>query len=242
MGSTAGIVVIGNEVLSGKVEEENARFLIRELYAMGIDLVRVTFIKDDIDTIASDVRDMAAKYTHVFTTGGVGSTHDDMTLTAIAQAFDVPIERNPTLHQMLVEHFAERMNDAVERMAMLPRGAELCGLEELRYPIVKMNNVYVFPGVPIFLRAKFGFLRKRLAETPFVLEQIFLSVSEDRFAQALTAIAASFDDVDFGSYPRFDTDEYKTKVTVEGRDPARVAAGREAFLAAVEADWIVRRE
>lgn len=241
MASTAGIVVIGNEVLSGKVEEENAKFLIRELYAMGIDLMRVAFIRDDVDTIAADVRDMASRFTHVFTTGGVGSTHDDMTLTAIAQAFDVPIEKNPTLHQMLVEHFGERMNEAVERMALLPRGAELCGLEELRYPIVKMNNVYVFPGVPMFLRAKFGFLRARLAETPFVLEQIFLSVSEDRFAEALTAIAGRFDDVDFGSYPRFDTDEFKTKVTVEGRDASRVAEGRDAFLAAIDPTWVVRR-
>lgn len=240
MGTTAGIVVIGNEVLTGKVEEENARFLIRELYTLGVELMRVTFVRDDVDTIAADVRDMAARYTHVFTSGGVGSTHDDLTLTAIARAFDVPIVKNEVVHALLEAHFGDRMNDAVERMAMLPEGAELCGIEALRYPLVKMRNVYVFPGVPSFLRAKFDFLRPMLSGRPFVLKQVFLSVSEDRFAERLAEIDAAFADVEFGSYPRFDTSDYRTKVTAEGRDAARVEAGYAALLARLDPSWIVR--
>lgn len=240
MGSTAGIVVIGNEVLSAKVEEKNAKFLIRELRVLGVTLMRVAIIRDDIDTIAADVRDMASKYTHVFTSGGVGSTHDDVTLTAIAKAFDVPIEQNPVVYEMLESHFGERMNEAVKRMAMLPKGAELVGVGELRFPLVKMKNVYVFPGVPSFLEAKFEYLKPRLAEAPFILKQLFLSVSEDQFAVALSEIDTEFEDVEFGSYPQFDAEVYRAKVTVEGRDADRVAAGYDAFKQRLDPSWIVR--
>jgi molybdenum cofactor synthesis domain-containing protein len=237
--STAGIVVIGNEVLSAKVEEKNARFLISELRALGVTLMRVAIIRDDVDTIATDVRDMASQYTHVFTSGGVGSTHDDVTLNAVARAFDVPIEQNDTIFGMLESHFGERMNDAVRRMAMLPKGAELLGVGELRFPLVKMRNVYVFPGVPSFLQSKFAYLRPRLAGRPFVLKQLFLSVSEDRFAEVLAEIDAAFEDVEFGSYPQFDAEDYRAKVTVEGRDADRVAEGYAAFKERIDPGWIV---
>lgn len=238
--STAGIVVIGNEVLSGQVEEANARYLVRELRALGVQLMRVVVIRDDVDTIAKDVRELSDAYTHVFTSGGVGSTHDDLTLTAIARAFDAPIEPHPVLMGMIERHFGDRANDAVRRMGHLPRGADLLGLDELRFPLVRVRNVYVFPGVPEYLRAKFEWLKPKLADTPFTLKAVYLNVGEDRIAEGLASIDAQYADVAFGSYPRFDTDEYRTKITLESRDPDLVEAALTHLLGELEADWVVR--
>jgi molybdenum cofactor synthesis domain-containing protein len=238
--STAGLVVIGNEVLSGKVEEENARFLIRELRELGVAVMRVVVIRDDVDTIARDVRAMSADHDHVFTSGGVGSTHDDVTMVAIARAFDLPIEEHAGLLRLLERHYAERTNDAVRRMALLPRSAELIGVQQLRYPLVRVRNVFVFPGVPEFLRSKFAAVKDLVRTRPFALGQVFVSVGEDLIADRLTAVAAAFPDLEFGSYPRFDDADHRVKVTIESRDRDRVERGREALLAALEPSWIVR--
>ena len=122
--STAGLVIIGNEVLSGKVEEQNARFVIQELRDAGVTLMRVVVIRDDIATIARDVREMSSDYDHVFTSGGVGATHDDVTLEGIARAFDVPLEQHPELVSLL-EEFGMELNAAALRMATVPAGSEL---------------------------------------------------------------------------------------------------------------------
>jgi FAD synthetase len=240
--STAGLVVIGNEVLSGKVEEENARFLIRELRDLGVMLMRVVFIRDDVDTIAKDVREMADAYAHVFTSGGVGSTHDDVTMNAIAKAFGVELEDNAVLFKMLESHYGERINEAVRRMGRLPQGAELLGLEELRYPLVKVRNVFVFPGVPVFLKLKFEVVKRLIRSTPFILRQVFLNVGEDQIAEPLTEIDRAFPDVEFGSYPRFDDADHRVKLTVEGRDPERVAAGLHALMKRLDPSWVIRVE
>lgn len=240
--STAGLVVIGNEVLSGKVEEENARFLIRELRDLGVMLMRIVFIRDDIDTIARDVREMSAAYSHVFTSGGVGSTHDDVTMHAIAQAFGVELEDNAELIAMLKAHYGDRANDAVLRMGRLPQGAELLGKNELRYPLVRVRNVFVFPGVPMFLRSKFEVVKRLVRGRPFVLRQVFLNVGEDRIAEPLTEIDRAFPDVEFGSYPRFDDADHRVKLTVEGRDPEQVAAGLAALIERLDPAWVVRVE
>jgi len=238
---TAGILVIGNEVLSGKVEEENARYLVRALRELGIDLMRICIVRDDVDTIAEEVRAMADRYTWVFTSGGVGSTHDDVTLGAVARAFEADLVEHPGILSLLEEYFGDRMNAAVRRMAQLPEGTELLGLHELSYPIIRVRNVHVFPGVPKYLRMKFDYLKDRLrTDRPFVLRQIYLSVSEDRIAIPLAEEDARFPDVEFGSYPQLDSPEFKTKLTVEGRDASRVEAAFEALLGRLEAGWVVK--
>ena len=240
--SSAGLIVIGNEVLSGKVEEENARFIIQELRALGVTLMRVVFIRDDINTIANDVRVMAQQYDHVLTSGGVGSTHDDVTLQAVAQAFELPLSPHPFLGQMLEARFGDDINESAKRMGLLPEGAELLGQEQLKYPLVKVRNVYVFPGVPAFLRAKFEVLKPTLQGAPFVLQQVYLQTSEHLIAQPLAQLAEVFPDVEFGSYPRFDIEEYKVKLTIESKDPARVEAAKQALLERLSPGWVVRVE
>jgi molybdenum cofactor synthesis domain-containing protein len=227
---TAGILVIGNEVLSGKVEEENARYMVTALRELGISLMRIVVVRDDVESIAEEVRQMSKNYSWVFTSGGVGSTHDDVTLGAVAHAFGVELVEHPGILSLLEEHFGDRMNAAVRRMAQLPEGTEVLGLEELRYPVIRVRNVHVFPGVPEYLRLKFDYLKGRLqTDSPFVLRQIYLNVPEDRIAIVLAEQDAAFEDVEFGSYPKFDNSDYKTKLTVEGRAPDRVQAAYDAL-------------
>lgn len=238
--STAGIVVIGNEVLSGKVEEENARFLIGELRELGVKLMRISIIRDDVERIAREVREMAAEFDYLFTSGGVGGTHDDVTFEGIARAFEVPLERNRELAELLALHFRGRLNESVLRMADLPKGAQLVGLDTAPFPLVKMKNVFVFPGVPSFLRAKFEFLREQLKQPPFVLRQIFVRVGEDAIAALMSEVASAHPDLEIGSYPRFDSDEYRVKITIEARDPERVELGVDKLLRLIDPTWVVR--
>jgi molybdenum cofactor synthesis domain-containing protein len=239
--STAGIIVIGNEVLSGKVDEENARFLIRALRELGVAVMRVSIIRDDVERIAREVREMSAEYTWVFTSGGVGSTHDDVTMEGVARAFDVPLEADPRLEALLAVHYGDRMNDAAKRMAIVPRGTELVGYGKIPYPIVRVKNVHVFPGVPSFLRMKFAALEDELRASPFVLKQLFVGVGETRIAALMSDVQRAFPDVEIGSYPRYDTEEYRVKITLESRDEGRVDAALAALAARFEPEWIVRR-
>jgi molybdenum cofactor synthesis domain-containing protein len=240
--STAGIVVIGNEVLSGKVDDENARYLIRELRALGITLNRISVIRDDLATIAKEVRETSDANTIVFTSGGVGATHDDLTMEGVARAFGVPLVRDPVLLGLLEKHYRDRKSDAVLRMADVPEGTELVGVGETIFPIVKMRNVYVFPGVPSYFKMKFEFLKSRLRETPFVLKQIFVSVGESMIADAMTDVQNAHPLVEIGSYPRFDTTEYRVKITVESHDEPSVSSAIAALLQRFDPAWIVRIE
>ena len=240
--STAAIVVIGNEVLSGKVDDENARYLIRELRALGVRLERISVIRDDLAAIEREVREASAAHTHVFTSGGVGATHDDMTMLGVARAFGVALERHPELVRLLEAHYRDRRTDTVMRMADVPAGTELLGLGELLFPIVKVRNVHVFPGVPSYLRMKFEYLKPRLREKAIVLRQIFVNVGESLIADAMAEVQAAHPDVEIGSYPRFDTKEYRVKITVESGDESAVDRAVAALAGRFEPAWIVRVE
>ncbi|MCK6552081.1 molybdopterin-binding protein [Myxococcota bacterium] len=240
--STAGIIVIGNEVLSGKVDEENARFAIRELRDLGVAVMRVSIIRDDVDLIAREVREMSDAYTWVFTSGGVGSTHDDVTMEGVARAFGVPLETDARMAALIAEHYGERLNDAAKRMAIVPRGTELVGYGRTPYPIVRVKNVHVLPGVPTFFRMKLEALRDDLRASPIVLKQLFVRVGETRIAERMTDVQRAFPDVEIGSYPRYDLEEYRVKITFESRDAARVDAAVAALVARFEDGWVVRVE
>lgn len=240
--ATAGILVVGNEVLSGKVEEQNARYLISELRRLGVDLQRVVVVRDDVEIIARDVAQMSATFDHVFTSGGVGATHDDVTMAGIARGLGVGLERNPTLQSLLEAHYKARVNDAVLSMADVPCGAVLLGERELLYPVVSIGNIYVLPGVPSFLRAKFEFLRGRLADVPIALKSVYVSVGEDRLADLLRAVLDAHPGLEIGSYPRFDDADHRVKITVESRDAGLVARGVEALLERLDPATVVRIE
>jgi molybdenum cofactor synthesis domain-containing protein len=222
---TAAIVVIGDEILSGKVEEQNARFLVRELRTLGVAVRRIDVIPDVVDDIAAAVRSASAKFDHVFTSGGVGPTHDDVTIAAIAAAFAVPVVRDDSLADLIREVSGDRFYERDLRMADIPKGAQLLhgeGCHRSRWPLVAMHNVYVFPGVPAILQQKFTMIRERFSASPFFARAIYSSEGEGAIAGTLDKAAADFPNVAIGSYPHLDATDHKVLITLDGRDETMV--------------------
>jgi molybdenum cofactor synthesis domain-containing protein len=240
---SAGILVIGNEVLSGKVEEANARFLIGALREAGVRLERIVFVRDDEAQIASDVREMASRVDHLFTSGGVGGTHDDITMPAVARAFDLPLETHPELMRLLEAHYGERLNDAHRRVARLPRGATLHYAESSPVPVVRVRNVFVLPGAPRFLRDKFPAIRPLLQGSEVWLAELRLCVDEEAVADVLEAADALVPGVEVGSYPRFEGgDACRVKVTIEGTREADAARVLEFLRGRIEAQAVLEAQ
>lgn len=222
--ATAGIIVIGDEILSGKFVEENAQFLIGELRSLGVDLRRVVFIPDDADDIATTVLELSARYTHVFTSGGVGPTHDDVTMVAIARAFDTSIVRHAELEQRVRAYWGERLAEPNLRLADIPAGAQLVYGKDQVWPVVAYGNVYILPGVPALFRRKFIDIRDRFRAEVVTIARIYIDADEGQIANELDAVVAAHASVKIGSYPRFSEKDFKVLVTLEGRDAAEVSA------------------
>ncbi|MBI1766150.1 MAG: competence/damage-inducible protein A [Acidobacteria bacterium] len=242
---TAAILVIGDEILSGKTADQNAQLLIGELRALGVALKRILVIPDDMEEIAASVRDLSARFDYVFTSGGVGPTHDDVTLVGVAQAFDVPIVRQPELEARLRQYFGERpggIDEAKLRMADVPQGAELIETAEMRWPVLAMRNVYILPGVPELFRQKFLALRERFRVAPFYARALYTLEDEFDIAARLSTAAAAHPLVAIGSYPSFSTPDYKVKLTLESKDEAALQAAVAALLALLDPAQLVRQE
>src|SRR2546422_9255372 len=152
MPKTAGIVLIGNEILSGKVTDVNAAYLCRELRALGVDVRRIAVIPDEVDLIAREVATLSRDHDVVFTSGGVGPTHDDVTIEGVARAMDVKVVRHPLLVGILERHFGAQLNEAHLKMAEMPEGGQLVGHEAVRFPTMLMRHVCIPPVVPRTLR------------------------------------------------------------------------------------------
>ena len=231
LGPTAAIVIIGEEILSGKVEEENARFLVQELRGLGVAVRRIEVLPDIVEEIAQSVRALSARYDHVFTSGGVGPTHDDVTLPAVAAAFAMGVTRRPELAELIRRSMGPDMHERELRMADIPEGARLLygdPPDPTRWPVVAVENVYILPGVPPIFRRKFDSLRALLRAGPIFSRTLFSREGEGPIAAALDAVVAEFPEVAIGSYPRIDAADHKVKITLDGRDAAAVdrALGR----------------
>lgn len=224
-GPTAGILVIGEEILSAKVEEENARYLVRELRALGVAVRRIDVIPDEIDEIAEAARGMSSRYDHVFTSGGVGPTHDDVTMAAMAKAFGLLLQRNLELEAKIRSAMGPNLHERDLRMADIPDGARLLygpDGDRSHWPVVTVRNVYLLPGVPEIFRYKFQMVRELFRAGPIVGRAVYSRAGEAAIAATLDAVVAEFPGVAVGSYPRLDVAEYKVKITVDGRDAALV--------------------
>ncbi len=218
MSKTAGIVVIGNEILSGKTKDENSPYLVRELRDLGVDVRKISVIPDELPAISDEVRDFSKLYDYVFTTGGVGPTHDDLTMDGIAKAFNRSIRRNPELETAIRRFYSRELIEGNLRMADVPEGALLVGDKALWFPVVAVENVYIFPGVPEILQKKFERIKEMFREYPFYLHEIFLKADEGQIAETLHRLLADFPDLLLGSYPYFDNPVYSIKLTLESKD------------------------
>jgi molybdenum cofactor synthesis domain-containing protein len=227
---TAGIVVIGDEILSGKFTEENAAFLIQELRALGVDLRRVTVIPDVLAEIAATVVELAHRFDHVFTSGGVGPTHDDLTMAGIAQGFGTQVVRHPELEMRVRAYYGEKLVEANLRLAEVPEGAELVWGRDQLWPVVAYRNVYILPGVPTLFRRKFVDIRDRFRTEPMTVARVYLDADEGAIADDLNAVVAAHPTVRIGSYPRFAEKDFRVIITFEGRETADVAAAQRMLV------------
>ncbi|HET9626904.1 MAG TPA: competence/damage-inducible protein A [Kofleriaceae bacterium] len=222
--ATAGIVIIGDEILTGKFADENAAFLIGELRALGVELRRIVVIPDVLDDIAATVTDFSARFDHVFTSGGVGPTHDDMTMAGIAQGFATRVVRSPVLEAKVRAYWKDKLAPANLRLAELPEGAELVYGRDDVWPVVAYRNVYILPGVPALFRRKFVDIRDRFRATPMTVARAYLDAEEGAIAGDLDAVVAAYPEVRIGSYPRFSERDFKVLITFEGHVGDDVAA------------------
>jgi molybdenum cofactor synthesis domain-containing protein len=244
---SAAVLVIGNEILSGKVEEANVAVLARELRALGIVLKRVVVVLDDVETIAREVTELARTHDWLFTSGGVGPTHDDVTIEAVAKAFGVPVVSSPEMEAMLRAHYKERCTDGHLRMALVPEGAALEVSREVRWPTIRLGNTWLLPGIPEVFKMKLPVVIERVrgqnrAAAPFVSHAVYVKMDEGDLKPLLDRVVASYADVSVGSYPKWLDPSYKTKLTFDGQNASRVLAARDAFVASLPAGEPQRQE
>ena len=230
MSKTAGIIIIGNEILSGKTKDQNSPYLVRELRDLGVDVRKISVIPDELNIISVEVRDFSKSYNYVFTTGGVGPTHDDLTMEGIAAAFGNCIRRHPELEACIRHFYSPELIDGNLRMADVPEGARLVGGKGMWFPVVAVENVYVFPGVPEILQRKFERIKETFREEPFYLREVYLKADEGQIAATLHWVLEDFPELLLGSYPYFDHPVYSIKLTLESKDPSYLDRGYAALL------------
>lgn len=228
----AAALVVGNEILSGKVEESNLAPLAKLLRSLGVLLRRAVFVLDDVDAIAGEVLELSRTHDWLFTSGGVGPTHDDVTIEAVARAFGVPVVTSPVMEAMIRAYYGERCTEGHLRMALVPEGAALETTAEVPWPTIRMRNVWLMPGIPEVFRMKLPVVAHVVGQgRAFVSRAVYTKLDEGDLKPLLDQILARFPDVDLGSYPKWRDPAYKTKLTFDGRDDARVTAARDAFVA-----------
>jgi FAD synthetase len=240
--STAALLVIGNEILSGKVRDTNSAFLAVELRKLGVDLERILTIADVVDLIADETRTMSAAYDFVFTSGGIGPTHDDMTMDGIAQAFGLEIELNQSMVDRMARYSDKPLNDAMKKMAMIPTGADVLDVGGLWFPVVVVENVHIFPGIPELFEKKFHSIRDRFSGVPFVLRKLYVRENESDIADTLNSLLREFPELMLGSYPRINEEHYRVMLTLESRDEAYVDRATETLVKNLPADAIYKVE
>jgi molybdenum cofactor synthesis domain-containing protein len=240
--STAALVVIGNEILSGKVVDTNSTFLAQQLRALGVTLRRMVVIPDEVEVIAEAIRELAPTVDVLFTSGGVGPTHDDVTIEGIARGLGRKVVRHPAIEALLRQHFGERINEAHLKMAEVVEGTELDTTGKVTFPTFRIENIYVLPGIPEIFREKVLALRERFAGDPFHLRIVYVREMESAIAAHLNATLAEFPELLLGSYPKLSHPEYSVRITLESKDRDYVERALAALLARLRPDVVVRTE
>lgn len=239
---SAALVVIGNEILSGKVVDTNTPFLAKELRGLGVSLERVVVIPDDLEQIAAEVSDFSRRFDVVFTSGGVGPTHDDITMDGVAAAFGRPLVEHGELRRAIENFVGKRVNAAHLKMAQIPEGAELIVDDKLAFPTVLVGNVYILPGIPELFQAKVISLRDRFRTRPYFLRQVLVRDNETLIAEFLNATLVAFPELLLGSYPKLSDPEYRVRLTLESKDESYVDRALADLVGRLPAGCVFRVE
>ena len=232
---TACVLIIGNEILSGRTQDANLAFLAQGLNDSGVRLREARVIADDADAIIAAVNEARHKFDYVFTTGGIGPTHDDITSACVARAFGVELIVHPEAKRILESHYPPGgLNEARLRMAQVPQGASLLPNPISRAPGFRIGNVFVLPGVPQIMQAIFNELKHRLQGGAKVLSRnVSCSLGEGTIAKDLAALQARYADLEIGSYPYFRRSDFGVTLVVRGTERARIAAAIDELKALI---------
>ena len=233
---TAALLVIGDEILSGRTKDKNIGYIAEYLTAVGIDLMEVRVVADDEDAIVGALNALRHRYTYVFTTGGIGPTHDDITADCVAKAFGVSIDVDPRALAILQERMkttGAEMNEARLRMTRIPHGADLVLNKVSAAPGFRLGNVIVMAGVPAIMQAMLDDVAPKLKTgAKMISESVRADAREGDVGTELGEVATAHPDVSIGSYPFFDDKMGpNTNIVIRARDAAKLAAAK----AAVEA-------
>jgi len=234
---TAGLLVIGDEILSGRTKDVNIGATAEFCTDLGIELKEVRVVSDETDEIVDAVNALRSRYTYVFTTGGIGPTHDDITADAVAKAFGVALPINAQAREMLESRWRQtgtEVNEARLRMARIPEGADLIVNSVSAAPGFRIGNVHVMAGVPIIMRAMLEALAPTLKGGKKVLSvTIKAAVGEGTVGGPLGELQAQYPDVKMGSYPQMGKDRVMTELVLRSSDPARLEEAAAAVRAMV---------
>jgi molybdenum cofactor synthesis domain-containing protein len=236
-----GMVVVGNEILSGKVHDTNSYFAARELRKIGVALKRIVVVPDELKPIANEVSHCAGSFEFVITSGGVGPTHDDITMQAVALAFGRRIVIHPELERTIRSHFTDSLATGM-KMAEVPEGAVLNAAGDLRFPTVQVENAYVLPGIPQIFEAKLVALLGRFATDPYYIRTIYTSAGEGTIAEHLNTCLRSYPALLLGSYPRIGNPDYRVKLTLESKDREYVERAFDHLIELLPREIVVKVE
>ena len=226
---TACMIVIGNEILSGRTRDANLHYIAQRLNELGVRLKEARVVADEEPAIVAAVNECRARFGYVFTSGGIGPTHDDITADAIARAFGVPIDIDPRARAILEKRYEPGMlNEARLRMARIPAGAALIPNPVSGAPGFRLDNVYVMAGVPAILQAMFESIRHELVGgDPLLARTLNAGLAEGQLAKPLAELQGRFKDVDMGSYPWYRGGKFGTSIVLRSTDKARLDAATE---------------
>lgn len=234
---TAAVLVIGDEILSGRTQDTNSGYIAEFLTKIGIDLKEIRVVPDDMHVIIEAVRALSANYSYVFSTGGIGPTHDDITADAMAAAFDVGIDYNDEAITIMSANYPKdiKLNEARMRMARIPFGASLIPNKISAPPGFKIKNVHVLAGVPSVMRSMLDAVGPTL-ETGEVIHSRTLPYSrgEGSIAAGLGELQKKYEDIAIGSYPMKVDGRFMTNIVLRGRNEARLAEAESAVAALIE--------
>jgi molybdenum cofactor synthesis domain-containing protein len=235
---TAAIMIVGNEILSGRTQDINIQFIAERLAGRGIKLAEVRVVRDEEAAVIKAARELSKEYDYVFSTGGIGPTHDDITAECIAKAFNTVLEINAEAKRRMEEFYASRgtvMNEGRLRMARIPAGAELIDNSISAAPGFKVGNVYVMAGVPKIMQVMFLSIEQTLAQgAPMLSNTVSCSMKEGDIAIEMEGIQKQFPDVEIGSYPLMVDSGHTLNLVLRGTDEKLLKTATDKIVAMVK--------
>ena len=239
---TSGIIIIGNEILSGKVRDINSFYLACELRELGVEVKRISVIPDEIEIIGSEVTAFSGRYDYVFTSGGVGPTHDDVTMAGIARGFGVNLVSHEGIKNILYSRYKELVNSSVLKMTEVPEGSDIEFHENMRFPVVSFRNVVIFPGIPEYMQNKFSMIKEKFRSSVFHLRRLYLNCHESNIADILNGVVEKYKEVRFGSYPVLGKPDFRVIITAETKSEELLKTALYELINKLPGDFLVRVE